>query len=164
MVMELLNELEVLEISIGIEESGYEFYTKAFENFEDEKVKKIFKYLADEEKDHIETFKRIKNKVINILGDNKPENFDESISAYLKAISDTAVFNVNGITINNFESIKSPRDALLIGLQAEKDSILFYEVLLGNTKESMTKKVLDRLIKEEVKHLHDIRNFIEELK
>ncbi len=164
MVMELLNELEVLEIAKGIEETGYNFYKKSAESFEGEEIKEIFEYLAMEEQEHIKTFERVKDKVVNILGDNKPECFEESISAYLNAISETAVFNVNGITANSIDSIKSPREALLIGLQAEKDSILFYEIVLANTKEDMTKKVLERLIKEEVKHLHDIKGLLDQLK
>lgn len=165
MVMGLLNELELLEIAKGIEESGHKFYTKAALKFEeDENIKKIFDHLALEEKEHIQTFERVKGRVVQALGTKSPANFEESISTYLRAISDTAVFNVNGITSNSIATIKSPRDALLIGLQAEKDSILFYEVALNNTKEEMTKKVLERLIKEEVKHLHDIRQLLDELK
>ncbi len=164
MVVELLNELEVLQIAEKIEEAGYSFYKQIGHNFKDQAVKKIFEYLAEEELEHIETFKRVNQRVVEALSHNKPYYYEESISVYLRAISNTAVFNVNGLIMSNLTNIHSPREALLIGLQAEKDSILFYEVILANTKEEMTKKVVQRLIKEEVKHLHDIKNLLDEFK
>ena len=164
MVMELLNELEVLQIAEKIEEAGYSFYKQVSHNFKDQAVQEIFEYLAEEELAHIETFKRVNQRVLEALGNKEPYSYDESVSAYLRAISNTAVFNVNNLIMSNLTGIQSPREALLIGLQAEKDSILFYEIILANTKEEMTKKVVRRLIKEEVKHLHDIKSLLDGLK
>ena len=163
MIFEMLNELEVLEIAKGIEEGGYAFYNNAASNAKDESRKKIFEYMAAEELEHIKTFERIHQRVVETLGKDAPYIYEEEVSAYLRAIWDTAVFNVKGITLNNMTEIHDAKEALLIGLQAEKDSILFYETVQAHTREELTKKVLSRLIKEEVKHLHDLKNLLEQV-
>ncbi|WP_129599853.1 ferritin family protein [Anaerophilus nitritogenes] len=160
-----LNELEILKIAKGIEEAGYNFYKSAQEKFEDEEIKNMFKYLALEELEHMNTFENIYNKVAEKLKNDEIEEYryDEVTTAYLRAISETAIFNVNGITLNKIENICTVKEALYIGLQAEKDSILFYDAILKNTKIDLTCKVLERLIKEEVKHLYKFKTLMDEM-
>ncbi|TCO77984.1 ferritin family protein [Marinisporobacter balticus] len=159
------SELEILKIAKGTEEAGYTFYKKAAEKFNDEDIKKMFEYLAAEEMDHVKTFQRIYDQVAEKLAGKDLEEYlyDETTSAYLRAISETAVFNTNGLTNHKIDQTHSVKDALLIGLQAEKDAILFYEAVSKNTKLEMTRKVLDRLIKEEMKHLHKFKSLLDEL-
>lgn len=155
----MLSELEVLKIAKGIEETGYNFYKQAVEHFKDEDLKRIFEYLALEELEHIKTFDKLYDKVSQRTGE--PEYlYDEETSSYLKAIGETSVFNRKDLTTNVMEDIYTAKQALLMGMQAEKDSILFYEAVLANTREEMLIKVLKRLVKEEVKHLHDLKNLI----
>ncbi|QZY55129.1 ferritin family protein [Crassaminicella profunda] len=159
------SELEILKIAKGIEEAGYDFYKKASEKFDDEDVKKMFEYLAAEEMEHKNTFQNLYDRVAEKLEKQEEAQslYDEPTTEYLKAISETAIFNTNGLTSNKVENIHSVKDALIIGLQAEKDSILFYEAIVKNTKFEMTKLVLERLIKEEVKHLHKFKRLIDGL-
>ncbi|WP_053955069.1 ferritin family protein [Inediibacterium massiliense] len=160
-----LNELEILKIAKGIEEAGYDFYKSAQEKFEDEEIKNMFKYLALEELEHMKTFENIHNRVAEKLENNEIKEcaYNEATTAFLRAISETAIFNVNGITLNKIENIYTVKEALYIGLQAEKDSILFYEAVLKNTKVDLTRKVLERLIKEEVKHLYKFKTLMDEM-
>lgn len=159
------SELEILKIAKGIEEAGYDFYKKAEAKFEDEDVKKMFEYLAAEEMEHKDTFQSLYERVAEKLEKEEEAKYlyDELTTDYLKAISETAIFNTNGLTSNKLENIYSVKDALMIGLQAEKDAILFYEAIVRNTKFEMTKLVLERLIKEEVKHLHKFKKLIDGL-
>lgn len=162
MIAGMLNELEILKIAIGIEEAGYKFYKQAVEHFKDEDLKIIFEHLALEELDHINTFERIYKK-LSERQEDKEYLYDEEVSTYLKALSETAVFNRVGLTLNMMDDVHGAKQALMIGIQAEKDSILFYEAVVANTKEEMTSKVLKRLIKEEIKHLHELRNLINQI-
>lgn len=164
MAIDNLNELEVLQIAKKIEETGYKFYKEAAAKFEDEDMKNIFEYLASEEHEHIITFQRIYERVAEKSKEQKFLVYDEEVTAYLKAISETAVFHVRELTNNRINHLLSPRDALLMGLQAEKDSILFYEEILKHTKEEIIEKTLKRLIREEIKHLHKFRNLINDIK
>ncbi|MFZ5968277.1 MAG: ferritin family protein [Bacillota bacterium] len=161
MIFESLNELEILKIARGIEETGYKFYMDAAEKFGKDEAKEMFLYLAADEQDHIKTFQNLYDRIAN--DPSREEHvYEETMTAYLKAISETSIFHTRGITESGLANIATVRDALYIGIQAEKDSILFYEGILKNTKNEFTKKVLDRLIKEEVKHLHNLKVLMDE--
>lgn len=162
--MEGFNELELLKMAKGVEEEGYRFYMEAAARFQDEDIKQMFHYLALEEAEHVKVFEQLYDRVAARLGVNGEYMMEEEVVQYLKAISDTAVFNTNGLTYYRVQQVNTVKDALLIGMQAEKDAILFYEAFLKNTKTDMTKKVLERLIKEEVKHLYQFKVLLQELK
>lgn len=153
-----LNELELLKVARDIEEEGFRFYTQSMENAKNEDIKKIFKLLADEEKAHANLFAKIYSyaKEENLNDDDYI--FDEQTSAYLKAISDTAIFNTKGLTNAKINDAKDSKDALIIGMQAEKDAILFYTNLLRVSKYEQTKKYLNQLIEEENGHLENLIN------
>lgn len=159
--MEGFNELELLRMAKGVEEEGYRFYMKAAERFQEENIKQMFQYLALEEAEHIRVFEQLHDRVAERLGNSEEYVMEEEVMQYLKAISDTAVFNTKSITYYKVEQVNTVKDALMIGIQAEKDSILFYETFLANTKTDMTRKVLERLIKEEIKHLHHFRVLVQ---
>lgn len=161
--MEGFNELELLRMAKGVEEEGYRFYMKAAERFQEENIKQMFQYLALEEAEHIRVFEQLHGRVAERLGNSEEYVMEEEVMQYLKAISDTAVFNTKGITYYKVEQVNTVKDALMIGIQAEKDSILFYETFLANTKTDMTRKVLARLIKEEIKHLHHFKVLVQTL-
>ncbi len=158
-----LNELEVLKIAQKIEEEGLRFYTEAMENAESEEIKKIFGLLAEEEKAHASLFSKL------YLGAKESSNsddeyiFDEATSAYLKAISDTAVFNTNSLTNSKTKDVRNSKDALLLGIQAEKDAILFYTKLNEVVKFENTKKYLKELVEEEKGHLEHLMNLYKSL-
>lgn len=46
------NEMEAVKVALDFEEKGYEFYKKALAEAADEKEKKLFSVLADEEQQH----------------------------------------------------------------------------------------------------------------
>lgn len=164
MVFSNLNELEILKIAKGIEETGYNFYKDAAEKFKELEVKDMFDHLAEEEMEHMVTFQRIYDRVKEKSENEDVNIFDEETTAYLTAISETSVFNVNKVNGRAIELVKTPRDVVRLGIQAEKDSILFYETVLKHAKEDLIKKTLTRLIKEEIKHLSTFKTLLEELK
>ncbi|MBI5560973.1 MAG: rubrerythrin, partial [Deltaproteobacteria bacterium] len=47
---------EIIEMAVRIEENGGRFYTDASEATKDSKLKKLFQYLAGEEKKHLKYF------------------------------------------------------------------------------------------------------------
>lgn len=148
-----LNELELLKVAQKIEEEGIRFYTAAMENAKDEQVKNMFSMLAQEERIHASLFEKIYAdlKFESIIEDDYI--FDEETSGYLKAIADNAVFNVNGLNNKNIANVTDSIEAVVIGIQAEKDAILFYNKLKEVSKLEKTKNSLDILINEEIEHL-----------
>ena len=54
---------EIAEMGIQIEKNGKDFYNTLGTQSKDQKAKKVFEYLAQEEEKHIATFQRILDAV-----------------------------------------------------------------------------------------------------
>jgi rubrerythrin len=151
-----LNELETLKIAENIETEGLRFYTEAMNKAENDEIKNTFKMLADEEKGHATLFAKIYNEAKKESQSNDDYIYDETTSAYLKALADSALFNTKGITNEKLKDVKDSKEALLMGIQAEKDAILLYTKMYQVSKFENTKKYLGELIKEENDHLEKL--------
>lgn len=158
-----LNELELLKVAQKIEEEGLRFYTQAMENAKDENTRKVFEILAYEEKAHSNLFSKLYLEAKESINNEDDYIFNEELSSYLRAISETAVFNTNGLTNSKVKEVKDSKEALLVGIQAEKDAILFYSKLNEVAKFESTKKYLKELIKEENGHLEHLLNLYKSL-
>jgi rubrerythrin len=143
---------ELLEIAVGIERNGMAFYQALARKTGDRNVKDIYNYLAGEEKKHLDTFQGMSNS----LGQAKPpETYTEEYMLYLKSLVDSAVFSNVTEAQQKAAKVFNEIEALDTGIQAEKDSILFYTELQDLVKKPDRKVVLNTL-NEEKKHLRQL--------
>ncbi|MBN1496744.1 MAG: ferritin family protein [Spirochaetes bacterium] len=140
---------EIIDIAIGIEEAGYDFYVRCGEQFKDLAIKDAFEFLAREEKGHREIFRSMH------INPAAPGNFTEEYFSYLRAIGGSRVFGTRENIAGEFTvSIVSPMDALRHAMTAEKDSILFYSEMKGlYLDDREATELLDRILAEERKHV-----------
>ena len=140
---------ELVTIAIGIEKNGLAFYRSLVTPEKSASARDAFKYLADQEEEHIKAFQVMLDK----LGDYKPpEVFAEEHSLYLKALVDSEVFTGAKPNHEMAEKTTSDAEAINIGLEAEKNSILFYSVMRDLVPER-DREVVDRIIEEEKRHV-----------
>jgi rubrerythrin len=143
---------ELLEIAIGIEKNGMAFYQALADKTGNRDVKNIYNYLAGEEKKHLDTFQGMSDS----LGQAKPpETYTEEYMLYLKSLVDSAVFSNVTEARQKAGKVFNEIEALNAGIQAEKDSILFYTELQNLVRERDRKVVLN-ILDEEKKHLHQL--------
>lgn len=150
------NELELLKMAQEVEQEGEKFYIRASEMTDDESIKSIFINLSEEEKAHKEYFEKLYKEASEKSSIDDEYLLDEHTSAYISSISKAAVFNPNGVMAHMLDSVETPKEAILIGIQAEKDSILFYSKLYEKTNMEGAKENLKKLIDEEEGHLNDL--------
>ncbi|MBE9529114.1 MAG: ferritin family protein [Proteobacteria bacterium] len=143
---------EIIEMAVRIEENGYTFYKDAAENARTEPLKALFSKLAEEERDHIVSFKDIKS---SIPDDSPPPEFDPFIAeanAYLKSMADYEVFTEPGDGDKLPDTIFDEKQALGFAINMEKDSLLFYyELIKMVTDKDLV--VVEKLIAQEKDHL-----------
>ena len=140
---------EIVDIAVGIEESGYYFYTRCREKFDNREFKELFGFLAEEELRHKEIFEKMLGELKDLSG-----MFTEEYFQYLRAIGDERVFKNNGDVDRVIKGIASINDVLKVALTAEKDSILWYsELAVMYGKDRDTHLVLERLLDEERRHV-----------
>lgn len=150
---------ELVNIAIGIEKSGLAFYQSLVKKEKDVMARGAYKYLAEMEEKHIETFQ----SMLDAVGEYKPpEMYTEEYDLYLKALVDSAVFTDDKVAREMAEKAASSAEAIQIGLGAEKDSILYYSEMRNLVRER-DREVVDRIIEEEKSHLRQLSDLKKKL-
>ncbi|HDP80803.1 MAG TPA: hypothetical protein ENN21_08165 [Spirochaetes bacterium] len=148
---------ELLDIAIGIEDTGYYFYMRCREKFDDPGFRELLAFLAEEELRHRELFETL----LKGLGE-VPANLTEEYFQYIRAIGDDRVFRDHRDVDGVVSSIEGISDVFRIALTAEKDSILYYTELQSIYKNNAdAAAILARLADEERKHVVSILEFKE---
>lgn len=141
---------ELLEAALGIEKNGAAFYNALAEKARDESARAIYERLAAEEIKHQKTFQAMLDAVGSY---QPPEGYSQDYARYLKSLVDSSVFTSVSQAQQRAAQASSPAQALDIGIQAEKDSILFYTEMQNLVKPADRQLVL-RIIDEEREHLN----------
>ena len=148
---------EVLQFAIRIEENGEKFYRKIAGTSEEEKVKELFAFLADEEVKHKETFEEMLPEIEKY---EPPEAYPAEYFTYLRAYADNIVFKAD---ID--KELPEEADAIAaidFGIRRELDSIAYYQ----ETKSFVPKNqqhLIDRIIEEERRHFVQLSELKREL-
>jgi len=152
---------EIIDIAVGLEVSGYEFYIKCSEKFKEPELSSLFTILAGEELIHKETFIEMGK-----TADNSKGIYNEEYFRYLKAIGGGKVFGEKNIKIDDIvDSIHTPADAITKAFHDEKESILFYsEIKVLYNKNPEISELLDNIIEEERTHIIKLSELLESLK
>lgn len=143
---------ELINIAIGIEGRGIVFYDVMAKSTQNEAAREVFNYLADMERNHIDTFKDM------LEGADKfqiPADESGQYTAYLRALVDSAVFSDDMVTSEMAAQAESDTAALELAIRAEKDSILFYYEM----KEVIPQRAqatVNKIIAEEKSHLRQL--------
>lgn len=142
---------ELLDIAVGIEKNGQAFYRLMAERTRTESARSVFQFLAGEEKHHEAVFERMRKAGMRIT---PPESYEGEYMTYMKSLVDSLVFHKPG----DIQAIKTPDseiDAIATGIQAEKDSLIFYNEML-NLSTGNDRAMLEDIIREEKSHLRQL--------
>ncbi len=151
----LLNASEILGFAVHIEQNGYEFYIETAKKFNDEKLMKLFHYLADEERIHEKTFKTLQEKV----GSFTPhESYAGEYEGYMKDYLKGFAPKTNETLQDRMAKINTIDDAIDMALIFEKDSVVFFSTLKRYVSDEH-KPAIDRIIEEEVNHVLKLHGF-----
>lgn len=140
---------ELIELAIHIEENGKAFYYELAKETKDSKARKALEYLADAEDKHIAVFQ----KMFKASCDYNPEGaYPDEYFAYIRSLASNYIFTQSGKGLEEAKSVSSYSEGLDLGIQFEKDSILFYQEMIKFAPDSEHGKII-ALINEEKKHL-----------
>ena len=143
---------ELVEMAIGLELNGEAFYRALADKADRKDIIAIYNGLAIEEKKHLNSFQRL----LKSLGEYKsPEANNEEYMLYLKALGENTVFSTAPEAQQRAATLSSQIEALNIGIQAEKDSILFFQGMRDFLQPTDHRFVL-AIIREEQAHLKQL--------
>lgn len=156
------SDLEGLRVAIEIETRGKAFYHQAYEQAVHQEHKDLFLFLMNEETQHWDLFTQIFTAVSERKEAHSAEYlFDPETYRYLTVLAESHIFPPESQASGKIAELKSVKSILHTAMQAEKDSILFYDELSRNAKFPEARKIFARLKIEEQGHVVKIREMIE---
>jgi len=146
---------ELYRIAMQMERNGLAFYNEIARQADNEQTRAVYDYLASSEKRHLRTFKKL-------LGSRElsaPQSYKGEYRKYLKALLKDRVFPSSAIARSRAAK-SGPSAAMRAGINAEKDSILFYTELLDLVPPA-DRTAVDKILAEEKRHLRRLAEYKE---
>jgi len=148
-----LNADEVFQIGVQIETNGQRFYETVAKNTSDPSVQKLLLDLSKWESQHIEVFKKLRERLPDSAKRGDLFDPNQELHLYLKAMADSHVFIRNQDIQKLASTCKTPIEALGLAVTFEKDSVIFYTTMKKLVPEHLGKGEMDTLIDEEISHI-----------
>ena len=153
---------QIIQFAASIEQRGVQLYTAAAGKVNQEAARNILLHLAEQEKKHEATFRRL---YMDITENRKavPQAIDDEAAGYISALVSAEVFPAKDDAF--LKGIETLSDCLAAGIKTEKNSILFYQELISFGWDADSKQTLNSILQEEKKHLvqlKDLEKYIEE--
>lgn len=160
----VFNADEVFEMAIRIENNGATFYRRAAGLQSDIKNQKFLESLANMEDRHQKIFTDMRTALTE--KDKGPKVFDpyDEVSQYLAAMADTMGGEGSPSVADTLTGNESLEEILNIAVGLEKDSILFYLGIKDLIPAQSGQDRIDKIIKEERRHVVQLSNLLEKLK
>ncbi len=155
MADKVFSEREGIRIAAEIERRGGTFYRRAAKLVREASMSGFLNRLAEEEAVHLREFQRLAETVGE---DALP--CDGETGAYLAAVAADIVFR-DGLTGLLKAGLDDPRGVLEAAIRAEKDSILFYDGMIGAVRDAGTKRVFQDIVRQEKNHLTALQRLLD---
>jgi len=136
--------IEVMRGAIKLEIDGRAFFDHAAEVTQNELGKKMFRKLAQDEIDHLTTFRQLFSQIAG--GDHWKRLIKEE-----EITGDSSLIQQLTLKVEE-EQKKGEIGAIRMGMELEKKAIDFFEKSARETTDSMAKEVFERISKEEKLH------------
>ena len=157
------NADEIYEMGEQVERNGARFYRTALKRFHDPAVVELLQYLADQEGEHLKTFRRLRKELAARA--EMPEVYDPQgeAQAYLMAAADNHVFRVNERVDAVLKDVGDVRSALEMALRFEKDTVAFFSAMENVVPAELGKADVGRLLAEEHEHIRMLNERMKKL-
>jgi rubrerythrin len=151
---------EIIELAIRIEKNGEEFYNSIASTYNDEELKRVFKNLAAEERQHVVDFEKL-YEIEQHEDFFSPYGWEEA-SHYFSAMAGSKVFTETNGGVEMAKKVQNSLAAIDIALKFEEDSLLFYYGI-SNSIKAQHQNVIREIINQEKEHKRKLNSLREEL-
>lgn len=151
---------EIVEMAVQTELGGKLFYETIAARTDNAALRRLFEFLADEEKKHVRVFSELARNTTP-APEELPYDFDE-VALYLKAIVDSRYFLEGNKALALAGKADTARKALEYALAFEKETMLFYLELLNMVSER-NREPVRALVSEERRHVRRLQELLASL-
>ena len=140
---------EALKLALYIEQEGERFYAELMSRTKEKKIRNELNYLREEEAGHGTNFQ----KLLESWGRGATVDLKED---KLEFLAEKGVFGpIRRIRAEDL--LCDNAEALRLGATVKKRMIAFFNALLENAENAAVRDTLERIIKEEKKHLSTLK-------
>ncbi|HNZ64332.1 MAG TPA: ferritin family protein [Smithella sp.] len=151
---------DVLEVAVRIERHGADFYNKLSSRLETPPAKDVFSFLAAQEEKHAGVLRQILEKV----ADYAPRfNYPGEYGLFIEGVASSLLDKIEKAMVSL--PTGNENEILDIGIEFEKETILFYQEIKSESKLSQKEdKVLQKVIDGERSHWQKLISLKNKLK
>lgn len=158
----MFSDLEGLRIAMAMEVRGRDFYEQAYEQSGNSAHRELFLWLKTEESQHLAKF----TALFKTIEDRKEAHaaeylYDQETSRYLAVIAEEHIFPKAYDAAKHVAGLTGIQAILQAAIQAEKDSVLFYDELANAAKFPEARETFSLLKSEEQSHVVKLREMID---
>jgi len=148
---------DIFRLSINLEEQGKKFYEVAAKEAEEKRIQNLFIYLARAEVKHAKTFFKL-YKIYAKKNGTFPadERFDDFLDTVVRGLLFPDISEIRD-TLSN-KGKKNIINMVKIAMDIETNTIIFYQKIRELVRPLKIKEALNKIIKEEEKHLIKLKN------
>jgi rubrerythrin len=146
---------EVIDLAVQIEKNGEQTYLAAIDHIEDPGLKQLLEWIAQEERHHAKWFADLK-VTAGILDDD--ESLKEMNETLVRDYLGDQTFSLKEV---DFNLVKDSNELIRIFIEFEKDTILFYDILIAFVPDEATKDKISHIIAEEETHIEKFRELLD---
>lgn len=146
--------IEILDLALRLEKNGEEFYRSAAGKFTDRELRNLLEWLAEEEVRHKDWFHKIREEA---LAKGKEDPSELKGREILVDILGDQRFSLADVDLS---AIQEAEEVLSIAEEFERDTIVFFEMILSLASDHKTIETLRQIIEEENRHVLSIRKYL----
>jgi len=151
------NADEVFEMAEQIERNGATFYREAAGKAANREVREMFLNMASMEDGHLRVFHEMRKDLTEQeKGETAFDPYNEA-TLYLQALADSKGFEGMKSPTVKLTGKESVQELLEIAIGAEKNSVLYYVGLKDLVPAEAGRDKIEAIIREEVRHIADLR-------
>ena len=147
---------DIFKFAFNVEEHGKRFYQAASIYARDKDIKGLFLYLSKAEVKHAKIFLKF-YKIYSKKNSFFPadERFEELLDTLFRGMLFPDISEIRDVLAKKSKRILS---ILKIAMEVETNTIIFYQNIKELIRPAQVKLALDKIIKEEQKHLIKLKN------
>jgi len=146
---------DICNIAIQIEQNGAATYHNASKTIKDPKLAEILAWMAKEEENHARWFESIQSDKVLTTEQMEMETVGRTL---LQEIIQSNTFSLDNDVLKNTTELA---DLIAQSIEFERDTILFYEILLDLLEDDQAIEKLNIIIREERNHVTKLKSLSE---
>ena len=146
---------DIFDLAIKIEQNGEEVYRNAQRQASNPTTAELLTWMADQEKEHTQWFSTLKKENLQILDNPIKAEMNRAI---LGEMMGKRTFSLK---IEDLLKMNDLNEILLLSIEFEKDTVLFYEMMQAFLQEEADQTHLKLIITEEKSHIQQLQEMLD---